>query len=152
MPTKPQPTERKRRRGNTGKEKLPALAAVVSLPPALGTAAPANLGPAGLELWTRAMDMGKAWVAHTDLTLLALTCELADRRVEWLRILEDDGPVLFTDKAYAYQHPIVGALNTLERELLSCLSLLGFTPSDRSRLGVAEVTAQSKLSQIRGRA
>jgi phage terminase small subunit len=72
-----------------------------------------------------------------------------DRREGWLSILADDGPVLFTDKGYAYQHPIVGALHTLEHDLFAALSLLGFTPSDRSRLGVAEVTAQSKLEQIR---
>ncbi len=152
MPTKPQPTERKRRRGNTAKEKLPSLAAVVALPSAAGTAAPEGLGAAGIELWDRSMGVGKAWIAQTDLTVLRLACELADRRTGFLEILEADGPVLFTDKAYAYQHPILGAITTVERELLACLSLLGFTPSDRSRLGVAEVTAQSKLAQIRDRA
>jgi len=35
-----------------------------------------------------------------------------------------------------------------EKMIQSGLSLLGFTPTDRSRLGVAEVKAKSKLEQM----
>jgi hypothetical protein len=40
-------------------------------------------------------------------------------------------------------------LRELDRQIVSNLSLLGFTPSDRSRLGVAEVKAVSKLEALR---
>jgi len=39
-------------------------------------------------------------------------------------------------------------LRELDRQIVSNLSLLGFTPSDRSRLGVAEVKAKSKLEEL----
>jgi hypothetical protein len=39
-------------------------------------------------------------------------------------------------------------LRELDRQIVSNLSLLGFSPADRSRLGVAEVKAQSKLEKI----
>jgi hypothetical protein len=44
------------------------------------------------------------------------------------------------------------ALRDLDRQLVANLSLLGFTPTDRSRLGVAEVKRQSKLEELRSRA
>jgi hypothetical protein len=42
-------------------------------------------------------------------------------------------------------------LNDLERLITSNLGLLGFTPSDRTRLGLAEVKAKSKLEELMAR-
>jgi hypothetical protein len=42
-------------------------------------------------------------------------------------------------------------LRELDRQIISNLSLLGFTPSDRSKLGVAEVKAMSKLEELMAR-
>jgi hypothetical protein len=42
-------------------------------------------------------------------------------------------------------------LRDLERQLVANLSLLGFTPTDRSRLGVAEVKRVSKIEELRAR-
>jgi hypothetical protein len=39
-------------------------------------------------------------------------------------------------------------LRELDRQIVSNLSLLGFSPADRSRLGVAEVKAASKLEEL----
>jgi hypothetical protein len=44
------------------------------------------------------------------------------------------------------------ALRELDRQLVANLSLLGFTPTDRTRLGVAEVKRQSKLAEFKARA
>jgi len=40
------------------------------------------------------------------------------------------------------------ALRQLDKQLVSNLSLLGFTPSDRSRLGLVQVNAKSKLEEL----
>jgi len=44
------------------------------------------------------------------------------------------------------------SLRELDRQIVSSLSLLGFSPSDRSRLGVAEVKARSALEELRASA
>jgi len=49
--------------------------------------------------------------------------------------------VLYTDKGYAYANPVVGMISTIENEITKIFSLLGLTPADRSKLGVAEVQA-----------
>jgi hypothetical protein len=44
--------------------------------------------------------------------------------------------------------PVNMSLLETEKLLQSGLGLLGFTPTDRSRLGVAEVKAKSKLEEL----
>jgi hypothetical protein len=39
-------------------------------------------------------------------------------------------------------------LRELERQIVSNLGLLGFSPSDRARLGLAEVKKESKLEEL----
>jgi phage terminase small subunit len=41
------------------------------------------------------------------------------------------------------------ALRDLDKQIISQLSLLGFDPAARSRLGLAEVKAQSTLEKLR---
>jgi hypothetical protein len=42
-------------------------------------------------------------------------------------------------------------LAELEKLITSNLGLLGFTPSDRSRLGLAEIKAKSRLQELMDR-
>lgn len=147
----PIPVERKRARGNPGHQKLPDRANVVALKPLDGgaDATPEHLGRAGAELWNTVSSFGSGWIGSTDQSLLLKLCEGEDRRREFLDRLAIDGHVLFTDKGYAYPHPCVGMLSTLEAQMTKWYSLLGLTPADRSRLGLAEVKAASTLEKLR---
>lgn len=137
----PRPTEEKRRLGNPGKRALPALATVVHLRPAEGVpdASQMNFGLDGLDLWEYIWKSGARWIAPaTDLKMVVLACQTIDnlgtarRRYEATTDPQDGRMVV------AYQ-----------RALVDALSALGFTPSGRTRLGVAEVTAVSKLDALR---
>ena len=143
------PTEVKRLLGNPGKRKMPTALAIV--PPAnlLPESAPEHFGPAGLRMWSHCRVIAGAWIADSDLEAVRLLCEGMDRRADLIARLANDGYVLFTDKGYAYQHPASGALATLEAQITKWLSQLGLNPSDRGRLGVAEVKAMSVLERIR---
>lgn len=88
------------------------------------------------------------WLAETDRPTLVLLCEKFDRRQDFLVRLESSDPVLYTDKGYAYANPLVGMLSTIETEIAKLLSVLGLTPTDRTRMGVAEVKAKSKLEEL----
>jgi len=143
-PTKP--TELKKRigtlRGDRTKPALTILAAVpVNLDP------PDTLGDEGAGEWRHVLASCR-WIGPSDLRNLRLYCEALDRRSELLAEVASQGHVLYTDKGYAYLNPAVGALQTTEVQITKWLSLLGLTPSDRSRLGVAEVKAQSTLEQL----
>jgi P27 family predicted phage terminase small subunit len=142
----PVPIERKRRLGNPGKRALPEPSNLVALPPVVDDA-PSQLGPAGRAVWDLVTDQCK-WLAETDRPMLVLVCEKFDRRQDFIARLESTDPVLYTDKGYAYANPLVGMLSTIETEISRNLSALGLTPTDRTRLGVAQVKAKTKLEEL----
>ena len=140
------PTEQKRKTGNPGKRPLPDLKNVISLPPIKGDA-PLHLSDAGQKMWADVRAMAP-WIANTDAKLLIELCEKMDKKYELKEKLAATDYVLFTDKGYAYANPLFGMLNTVENDIVKLLSLLGLTPVDRSKLGVAEVTTKGKLAQL----
>jgi P27 family predicted phage terminase small subunit len=125
---------------------LPDLKNVISLPPIKGDA-PLHLSDAGQKMWADVKAMAP-WIANTDGKLLIELCEKMDKKYELKEKLAATDYVLFTDKGYAYANPLFGMLNTVENDIIKLLSLLGLTPVDRSKLGVAEVTAKGKLAQL----
>jgi P27 family predicted phage terminase small subunit len=146
MPGPPRkPNELKRLQGNPGNKKLPELATVVNLPQI--SSAPSHLSDISQMLWND-IQARATWVAETDRSVLQLLCEKFDRRAMLLAKLEASDPVLYTDKGYAYANPVVGMLSTIENEIFKLLASLGLTPSDRSKLGVAEVKKASALDEL----
>ena len=134
------PIEQKRLLGNPGRRPLPDANTTAILPAADGTPEPSRpLLKYGRELWDKVWEVGAPWISpNTDMEILLMTCEMIDER--WnLRV-----KVMQNDDARMRR-----GLRELDRQIVSNLSLLGFTPSDRSRLGVAEVKAVSKLEQLR---
>jgi len=138
---KPKPTEQKRRTGNPGKRALPEKAVVELLPAAVGIPDPPRpLSSAGRSLWERAWQSGRAWLAETDAELLLLVCEqLDERQMLRVQVLREGG---WRDRA---------GLRALDKEISDNLGMLGFTPVDRARLGVAEVKVRSALEEVRAR-
>ena len=138
MPNPPKPVEVRRLLGNPGKQPLPKEGALMPLPG--GRVEPLRpLDWAGMQLWDSVFNHGELWVSsRTDVQLLQLVCEQLDRKlVVEARIAEHP------DEWHMYKQ-----LNDLERLITSNLGLLGFTPADRTRLGLAEVKRQSKLEAL----
>ena len=142
----PQPTERKRKLGNPGRQKLPDLSSVAAIEPVV-TDIPAHLGAKGAEIWQH-VTAGAVWLAETDKPTLVLLCEKIDRRELMRSELAKTSLVLYTDKLYAYPNPLVGMLSTIENEIAKLYSVLGLTPTDRTRMGVAEVKAKNAFEEM----
>ena len=148
----PKPVERKRRTGNPGKRPLPDASKSLKLAPLTSDGPPpppAHLGPAGAWLWQLLTDFAKHWLAPTDEALVRKLCEAEDRRSKFIARLESDGEVLYTDKGYAYPHPAVGMLSTLEAQMTKWYSLLGLSPADRTKLAIGEVQVQTTLDRLK---
>jgi phage terminase small subunit len=139
MPNPPKPNELKRKIGNPGKRPLPELKNVVALPMATQPPTPPRpLGPEGLKLWTRIWDEGKSWISPaSDLEVVILLCESMDERTQLrFQVLKGSD---WRDRV---------ALRSLESQIVSMLSAIGFDPVSRTKLGVAEVQKQSALDQL----
>ena len=133
------PIEQKRLLGNPGRRPLPDAGILQVLPRATEIPEPSRpLLKYGRELWDKVWEQALNWISpNTDFEILLMTCEMIDER--WnLRV-----KVMQTDDARLRR-----GLRELDRQIISNLSLLGFTPSDRSKLGVAEVKAMSKLEEL----
>lgn len=138
----PKPVEVKRASGNPGKRALPGNDNLILLPAVNGIPEPSRqLFQFGLELWNRVWSMGNSWLSYnTDVDLLLMVCEQMDERAKLRTQVWNEGRI---DERKA--------LRALEKQIVENLSLLGFTPTDRSRLGVAEVKKQSKLEDLLAR-
>jgi P27 family predicted phage terminase small subunit len=142
------PVERKRKTGNPGKRKLPAPRRA-ELVPAGVPPAPEDLGPAGTQAWVRIWTAGAAWLSPTsDFDLLVLIAEAYDTRALIKQALETEPVFGTTDKGFIHVHPGYAALRNTDALIARWLGLCGFTPSDRTRLGLAEVRRQSKLEAL----
>jgi hypothetical protein len=138
----PKPVEQKRLLGNPGRRPLPEPSTLQQLEPIKNIPEPPRqLFEAGQQLWDRVWESGLTWISpHSDIELLMMTCEQIDERIKlrtsvWNNNRSDERK----------------ALRALDKEIVNNLSLLGFSPSDRTRLGVAEVKKQSKLEELMAR-
>ena len=162
----PKPLEMKRALGNPGKRALPTP--VITLPRIAQGApsVPRGLKRPGRTAWVRLWSVGGAWLSpKTDIDLLTRLCQAYDER-ELLRglvaehghlvaklveedELRDEGNEPRLRRVYDIKaNPAVTQLRKLEELITRYEGLCGFTPSDRSRLGMAEVSRVSKLDQL----
>jgi hypothetical protein len=138
----PKPVERKRATGNPGKRRLPEVRSAIVIPDEVEVPIPPRpLGADGTVLWDRAWTAAHGWLSPaTDGELLLMLCESIDERatLRYRVMAHGDG-----DERKA--------LRSLDKQIMAGLSLLGFTPTDRTRLGLAEVKKQSKIEELRER-
>jgi hypothetical protein len=132
------PTEIKRLKGTLRADRLPANSPLVSLlEPLQAPREPLGLSEQAVAFWGSVW--GCNWISHkSDYYLVLLTAEAISER-EALRALVAREPE--NSKARS-------GLRELERQIISQLALLGFSPSDRARLGIAEVKKESKLEEL----
>ena len=140
------PNELKRMLGNPGSRPLPDPNKVIALPP-LTSEPPAHLSKKQKAKWSEIRSMAP-WIAVTDEPLLTALVEKMSRQEQLKKEMKKSQFVLFTDKGYAYPNPLFGMLSTIETEIFKLLCQLGLTPVDRSKLGVAEVKARSKIQEL----
>ena len=130
MPNPPKPIEQKKRQGTYRKDRDPSrgnLAAVPAIP-----AGTHDLSPA--VVMDQVLDQGVHWIAATDAVKVSL-----------LREALEDYEALRAAGASAKD------VREARQEVSKLLSELGFDPTARSRLGLAEVRAKSALEEMRAR-
>ena len=138
MGNPPKPAELRILQGNPGKQKLRTSDAIA--PMEYGYVEPVRpLGSVGKQFWDSIFGAGELWISiRTDVQLVQLVCESLDRR-EVLREQWATDPV---------NRQINMSLLETEKQIVSGLSLLGFSPADRTRLGLVSAKTKSKLEEL----
>lgn len=136
----PKPTEQKRRLGNPGQRRLPAP--IVALPAVVKAHDAAPGFADGRAMLQRLLDEGgHVWIGATDRAKTQRAVELWDDVALARRVWLSDPTEAVAGRMY----------RDLGKALDECLASLGLDPVSRSRLGVAEVKAASKLEELRAR-
>ena len=138
MPNPPKPAELKILQGNPGKRSLRTNDGIAPLD--YGYVEPLRpLGVVGRQFWDSIFGAGELWISiKTDTALVQMLCEAYDRR-ERLRELWELDPV---------DRPLNMTLIDVEKQIISGLSLLGFSPADRTRLGLVSAKTKTKLEEL----
>lgn len=133
-----QPVELKRLKGTLRTDRLPSGNALLPLQNTEHIPEPRTpLGPQGQAFWHQAWNT--PWFSQlSDYWLLLITAQALDEREE-VKIALAEEP---SDRR------LRTTLRELDKQVINAYSLLGYTPSDRSRLGVAEVKKESKLEEL----
>jgi hypothetical protein len=139
------PVERKQRIGNPSGRKLPAvkpMAEVVSIGAVSSIPEPYRpLGEQGKSLWAQVWTSGAGWLKQQmDVELVLMLCEATEERTR-LRIRLQQNPDAWRDRR---------ALRELDRQIITLLGQIGFTPSERGLLGSGEVK-QHEFSDLHSR-
>ena len=138
MPNPPKPAELKVLQGNPGKRSLKLNDGIAPLD--YGRVEPLRpLGVSGLALWNSIFGAGELWISiRTDTQLVQLVCEQLDRRDRLIELWNADPA----------DRKVNMSLFDTEKAIVSGLSLLGFTPADRTRLGLVSAKTKSKLQEL----
>jgi P27 family predicted phage terminase small subunit len=100
--------------------------------------APESLGEVGRRWWSALWQGGARWLdVESDYLLIELICRAQDKLAAIEEILEREGRYYETKQSQILPHPAVADSKSVSAQLVGWLSLCGFTPTDRARLGVA---------------
>ena len=138
MGNPPKPAELKMIQGNPGKRAMPKNDALAPLE--YGYREPLRpLADVGKQFWDSIFSAGELWISiRTDTQLVQLVCEQLDRR----EVLKQQ---FLLDPS---NRQVNMSLIEIEKALVGGFSLLGFTPADRTRLGLVSAKTKSKLEEL----
>lgn len=156
------PVEKQRALGNPGKRALPeapgpqgdnAQPAIISN--GLVPEAPKGLKVFGQKAWTDIWTAGRIWLhPEVDREQVTLVVQALETRNELRRYLKKrgvEGRWFVNERGQVVTHPAVKQLADIEAQLTTWFSLIGFNPSDRTRLGLAQVRVADELDELRKR-
>ena len=128
------PVERKQRIGNPSGRKLPKdtpTASVTALPTSHIPDPSRPLGEQGLRLWAQVWTSGAGWLKQQmDTELVLMLCEATEERTR-LRVMLQKDQSLWRERR---------ALREVDRQIITLLGQVGFSPSERGLLGTGETT------------
>jgi P27 family predicted phage terminase small subunit len=146
----PKPIERKIAEGNLGKRPLPEIKTVSGVGFTIPRT-PTGLKTHGRATWKQLWNAGQTWLnPEQDYTLIKLVCEATDDLYTKRKALQDgtvEEVYLLSNGAWA-NHPYYTQVKDLRIQITAWLSSLGFSPSDRARLGIAEVKENNPYEEL----
>ena len=115
---------------------------------------PASLGQVGVAYWGILWTAGRRHLSELhDTPLMSRLCSNFDKIAELENWLGSDVERRWytSPNGQIVTHPAVKQIDQMDAQNTAWMSLMGFTPSDRARLGLAEIRVANELDQFRKR-
>lgn len=116
--------------------------------------APDGFGVTGVAWWGKLWGSGRRWLDDDqDGVLIGMVCRHLEDVVRLEMWLGDDVERRWYEgkNGQIVSHPAVKQIFEMRAQIAGWLSLLGFTPSDRARMGLAEIRVADALETFRQR-
>lgn len=113
--------------------------------------APVELSERGLIEWEKVWTAGFWLKADQDYHLVVALAEAYDEIEQYRAQIKKDGLMTRGSAGGMIANPLIKEVRACQATIIKCLSLLGFSPSDRARLGIQEVKIQSELQKMMAR-
>lgn len=113
---------------------------------------PASLSKRGKKEWFAIWDNGPWLHPDEDYRWVEMICQAYDEIEKFDEQIAKDGMVVQGYKNdMMVAHPLIKEKRECQRVIIKCLSILGFSPTDRARLGLAELKRQTGLADLQNR-
>jgi P27 family predicted phage terminase small subunit len=113
---------------------------------------PDGLGDRGTTEWNRIWIAGKVWLHPAeDYHWIEMISRAYDDIAQFRTEIEKTGLIV---KGYAGQltaNPLLREIREAESVIRKCLSQIGFSPTDRARLGLAEIKRQTGMAGLQAK-
>lgn len=149
----PKPTERIRATARDATHKadgrpLPAvretIVKTVDVPPE-----PAGLAARGSKEWVSIWTAGSSWLApDQDVYWVEMICRAYDDIEVFRAQISDMGLTVKGSMGQVVANPLIIEVRRAESQIMKALSTLGFSPTDRARLGLAEIKRVNALQEM----
>lgn len=109
--------------------------------------------PRGLQLRGR-KEWDKIWASgpwlnpDQDYAWVEMIARAYDDMDSFRKRVQDDGLVVTGYAGQTTAHPLIAEIRKCEAVIQKCLSVLGYSPTDRARLGMAEVKKENALLEF----
>ena len=122
----------------------PTLTTRTEAPPPV----PRGLGRRGRVEWKKVWDAGFWLKPDQDYPWVEQIVRAYDDIEQFRKRVQEDGLVQTGSLGQPVAHPLLAEIRKCEATIRQCLSVLGFSPTDRARLGILETKARSGLQDL----
>ncbi len=112
-------------------------------------AVPRGLGKRGRLEWKKVWEAGFWLNASQDYHWTEMIARAYDDIEQFRKRVEEDGLIQTGSLGQPVAHPLIAEIRKCEATIRQCLSVIGFSPTDRARLGIMEADARRKTADLK---
>ena len=121
---------------------------IVAYDPATVPDIPEGLGTRGTIEWNKLWQSGPWLHPQEDFRWVEMIARAYDEIEIYRARVQHDGLITMGYAGQTVAHPLIKEIRECEKVVQKCLSVLGFSPTDRARLGLAELKRQTNLAKL----